>query len=42
MDFEKAKNASDTASLQKQQADLKLYEEYLDYQAGKNGLATAE
>lgn len=42
VDFEKAKNASDTASLQKQQADLKLYEEYLDYQAGKNGLATAE
>ena len=42
VDFEKAKNASDTASFQKQQADLKLYEEYLDYQAGKNGLATAE
>lgn len=42
VDFEKAKNAADTASLQKQQADLKLYEEYLDYQAGKQGLATTD
>ena len=42
VDFEKAKNAADTASLQKQQAELKLYEEYLDYQAGKNGLATTD
>lgn len=39
---DKAKTASDVAVLQKRQAELKLTEEYLDYQAGVAGLATAE
>ena len=38
----KAKNAYTIASLQKRQADLKLTEEVLDYQAGVNGLCTAD
>ena len=38
----KAKNAYTIASLEKRQADLKLTEEVLDYQAGVNGLCTAE
>lgn len=38
----KAKNAYAIASVQKRQADLKLTEEVLDYQAGVNGLCTAE
>ena len=38
----KAKNAYTIASLEKRQADLKLTEEYLDYQAGVNGLCTAD
>lgn len=38
----KAKNAYTIASLQKRQADLKLTEEALDYQAGVNGLCTAD
>ena len=38
----KAKNAYTITGLQKKQADLKLTEEYLDYRAGVNGLATAE
>lgn len=39
---DKAKTAYDVAVLQKRQAELKLTEEYLDYQAGVAGLATAE
>ena len=39
---DKAKTALDVAVLQKRQAELKLTEEYLDYQAGVAGLATAE
>lgn len=39
---DKAKTAYDVAVLQKKQAELKLTEEYLDYQAGVAGLATAE
>ena len=38
----KAKNAYAIASVQKRQADLKLTEEVLDYQAGVNGLCTAD
>ena len=38
----KAKNAYTIASLEKRQADLKLTEEVLDYQAGVNGLCTAD
>ena len=38
----KAKNAYTIASRQKRQADLKLTEEVLDYQAGVNGLCSAE
>ena len=38
----KAKNAYTIASVQKRQADLKLTEEVLDYQAGVNGLCTAD
>ena len=39
---DKAKTAYDVAVLQKKQAELKLTEEYLDYQAGVAGLASAE
>lgn len=39
---DKAKTALDVAVLQKRQAELKLTEEYLDYQAGVAGLASAE
>lgn len=39
---DKAKTAYDVAVLQKRQAELKLTEEYLDYQAGVAGLASAE
>ena len=38
----KAKNAYTIASLEKRQADLKLTEEVLDYQAGVNGLCSAD